>query len=395
MTPDILAVLQSLETGQNGDLFVLNQSLEKLDSATQGAIRAAAIPHWFDADFLSAILAEDNDAPRTRMDTLIGLSFVEAFPDGGYNIHDLSRKNLLKYIWETDRASFVAMSRKAWMFCGQRVREGMVWQIELIYHCLTADPQEGIKLLAAQAQRWKNEHFDDWVELLARTALEVAEGGRVSGEIANKLESIHAGLGLVYGQKEARLPDESGIVSRFLAGDKEAVETVNKYIERAAWPYQRRLSRQWDDVLQDVRLEVMRLLAQGKFRGESSLRTYLWRVVSHKCLDYVRSHRRWDLPDLETDIDDLKSPVGRYINQESENARLESRDLLSRVLGRVPEDCRSIWRLMVLGLSYREMSAKMGISEGTLRVRVLRCREKAMLLRRELSGGGGADEKGS
>jgi DNA-directed RNA polymerase specialized sigma24 family protein len=37
------------------------------------------------------------------------------------------------------------------------------------------------------------------------------------------------------------------------------------------------------------------------------------------------------------------------------------------------------------GLSYREMSERLGVAEGTLRVRVLRCREKAVAVRAELA----------
>src|SRR5262245_23118024 len=67
--------------------------------------------------------------------------------------------------------------------------------------------------------------------------------------------------------------DDREMVACFLRGETEAVGTVNGWISRAAWPYQRRLADRWDDVLQDVRLEVTRLLTEGKFRGESSLRT--------------------------------------------------------------------------------------------------------------------------
>ena len=42
--------------------------------------------------------------------------------------------------------------------------------------------------------------------------------------------------------------------------------------------------------------------------------------------------------------------------------------------------------MIVAGLSYKEMSLRMTVAEGTLRVRVLRCREKAVAARRELLG---------
>jgi DNA-directed RNA polymerase specialized sigma24 family protein len=42
--------------------------------------------------------------------------------------------------------------------------------------------------------------------------------------------------------------------------------------------------------------------------------------------------------------------------------------------------------MVLAGLSYREMSDRTGVAEGTLRVRVLRCRKRAIELRAELLG---------
>jgi RNA polymerase sigma-70 factor, ECF subfamily len=179
--------------------------------------------------------------------------------------------------------------------------------------------------------------------------------------------------------------EDQDMVARFLRGELDAVGTVDGWISRAAWPYQRRLADRWDDVLQDVRLEVTRLLGQGKFRGESSLRTYLWRVVSHTCLDQIRSQSKWQW----TDLDAVDQGNGPTVPPPSLAATREDKDLLLRVLDRVPQECREMWRMIVAGLSYREMSLRMSVAEGTLRVRVLRCREKAVALRQELLGGGG------
>ena len=175
--------------------------------------------------------------------------------------------------------------------------------------------------------------------------------------------------------------EDREMVSRFLRGEAAAIGVVDGWISRAAWPYQRRLADRWDDVLQEVRLEVTRLLGQGKFRGESSLRTYLWRVVSHTCLDQLRIQKKWKWADLEeVDLRSEPDPVP------SGPARQEDKDLLLRVLERVPSDCREMWRMIVAGLSYKEMSQRLGVAEGTLRVRVLRCRERAVATRRELLG---------
>lgn len=173
--------------------------------------------------------------------------------------------------------------------------------------------------------------------------------------------------------------DDQDMVARFLRGDRDAIGTVDGWISRAAWPYQRRLANRWDDVLQDVRLEITRLLSQGKFRGESSLRTYLWRVINHTCLDQIRSDskRQW------TDLEELEKGTGGPLPDPAP-ARQEDRDLLWRVLERMSRECREMWRMILAGLSYRDMSVRLGVAEGTLRVRALRCREKAIALRSEL-----------
>src|SRR3954465_11454817 len=125
--------------------------------------------------------------------------------------------------------------------------------------------------------------------------------------------------------------NDQEMVTRYLKGESEAVGTVDGWISRAAWPYQRRLADRWDDVLQDVRLEVTRLLGSGKFRGESSLRTYLWRVVSHTCLDQLRAQSKWKWPAGES-RDRGEEPVSTTAIP----SRQEDKDLLLRVLDRVP-----------------------------------------------------------
>jgi RNA polymerase sigma-70 factor, ECF subfamily len=184
--------------------------------------------------------------------------------------------------------------------------------------------------------------------------------------------------------------EEAEVVARFLRGDSQAVGTVDGWIARAAYPYQRRLSSRWDDVLQDIRMEVTRLLQEGKFRGESSFKTYLWRVVSHTCLDQIRSQERvrWTELGDDPETDDARPGVASW-TANGTAARSEVKDLLLRVLEQVPRDCRELWRMIHAGLSYREMSDRLGVAEGTLRVRVLRCREKAVAARADLLGPAG------
>jgi RNA polymerase sigma-70 factor, ECF subfamily len=187
--------------------------------------------------------------------------------------------------------------------------------------------------------------------------------------------------------------EDAEVVARYLEGEPRAVGAVDAWISRAAHPYQRRLASRWDDVLQEIRLEVTRLLQQGKFRGESSFKTYLWRVVSHTCLDQIRAEGRVQWADLDPEAGDGESEGAGAPAFASAGlgvaGQAEVKDLLLRVLERTPSECRELWRMIHAGLSYREMSERLAVAEGTLRVRVLRCREKAVLARGELLGGAG------
>ncbi len=173
--------------------------------------------------------------------------------------------------------------------------------------------------------------------------------------------------------------NDSDLIQRFLEGDEETIRTVDSWISQAAWCYRQRLSQDWDDLFQEIRLELTRLLSQQKFRGDSSLKTYLWRVVNHTCIDRVRALSRWRWEALD-DLDHR----GVLVQRAQQGERKEFRDLMLRVVAEGSEDCRKLWRLVLQGYSYREMSQSLGIAEATLRVRVLRCRKKAVETRDQL-----------
>lgn len=172
------------------------------------------------------------------------------------------------------------------------------------------------------------------------------------------------------------------LIARFLQEEPAAVRIVDQWIARFASPYRRRLGTGWEDALQDIRLELIRLLRAGQFRGESSLSTYLWRVINHFCIGRIRAEVRWQWSAVD-DIaallpDKRKSPLDALLRQESDQALL-------RVFEEAPEECRKLWRMLLEGRSYQEMSGTLGVAEGTLRVRMLRCRQKAVASREALT----------
>ncbi|NJL28246.1 MAG: sigma-70 family RNA polymerase sigma factor [Thermoanaerobaculia bacterium] len=185
------------------------------------------------------------------------------------------------------------------------------------------------------------------------------------------------------------LHSDAELIRSFLAGEAAAIATLDTWIESAAWSYRLRLGHDWDDLLQDVRLELTRLLTAGRFRGESQLKTYIWRVVNHACLDRLRAQLRRRWVDLDGVVESLENE-GLLAAPSASDPTM--RDLAQRVLARASAECRRLWMMVVAGLSYAEMSERLEVAEGTLRVRVLRCRKKAVEIRSELDGQGAIEE---
>lgn len=177
-------------------------------------------------------------------------------------------------------------------------------------------------------------------------------------------------------------PEDADVAARFLAGEAAALETMERLLRAAARPYRDRLREQWDDLLQDLRAELTGLLRRREFRHESGLRTYLWRVVNNTCIERLRlmSRRRETATEFLEPADGSPSPLARVL-------RAESGQRLAAVLARTPVECRRLWGMILEGLNYAEMSRRLGARPGALRVRVLRCRRRAVALLQEAATG--------
>lgn len=176
------------------------------------------------------------------------------------------------------------------------------------------------------------------------------------------------------GGGEARAEDDA-IVAGYLRGDAAAVASVDGWIAAAASPFRRRLGADWPDLQQDARIEILRLLRASSWRGESRLRTYVWRVVGHTCLDALRRQRRRPAGGPEEPGVEIPSPAPSPLD------RLLAQDagrLLLAALRSLPDECRALWTGILRGASYGELSRELGVAEGALRVRAHRCRKRAL-----------------
>ncbi|MCL4812870.1 MAG: sigma-70 family RNA polymerase sigma factor [Vicinamibacteraceae bacterium] len=182
-------------------------------------------------------------------------------------------------------------------------------------------------------------------------------------------------------RSEEAARSEAGLLTRLRAGDMGAFEALHR--EQAPRLFAlacRMLGDEADaeDALQEVFLLAHRKLAG--FKGESSIGTWLYRLMVNWCLDRLRSrgHRN----DLRTDgleaeeLADLAAPpAGRFTVD-----RLD----LERAIRQLADGCRTVFVLHdVEGFGHAEIAATLGISEGTSKSQLHKARYR---LRRLLVG---------
>ena len=168
-------------------------------------------------------------------------------------------------------------------------------------------------------------------------------------------------------------------------GELDAFEALTTRYEQRVYGLAMRMLRQEqdaEDVTQQTFLSVLENL-EG-FRGESSFYTWVLRIASHAALKIIRKRKGLSTVSLEEATepsDTLDSiPHPEFIADWRQSPELlvernEVRRLLDDALTRLDERHRLVFLLRdVEGLSVRETAEALDLSEGNVKVRLLRAR---------------------
>lgn len=182
------------------------------------------------------------------------------------------------------------------------------------------------------------------------------------------------------------MADDAELIALLLGGDEGAIASVRGWVVAAVGRYRGRLGAETEDLEQEVLLDLMEALGGGRFRRQSRLETYVHSFARFKCVDRLRALGRRDMVEIDDEALELDAP-----SPLEELAQRESAALAERVVAALPTQCRELWEMIADGLSYRQMSEATGTSEGAIRVRVHRCRQRAIEIRLQLLAGKGGE----
>jgi RNA polymerase sigma-70 factor (ECF subfamily) len=176
---------------------------------------------------------------------------------------------------------------------------------------------------------------------------------------------------------------DADIVQHILAGDHDAFETLMRRYNRVLYRTARSILKndaEAEDVLQDAYLLAFR--GMSKFRGESSLSTWLTRIVINEAIARSRKDARraeiielGSAPQSDNEVAEMHMREATIEAPEQAALRAEARRLLEKKIDGLPDAFRTVFMLRALEeMTVEETAACLNIPEATVRTRYFRAK---------------------
>ena len=176
--------------------------------------------------------------------------------------------------------------------------------------------------------------------------------------------------------------EEMRIIAKVLDGDTNAFEALvvdqKKVVFNLAL---RMLGNEEDayDISQDAFLKAYTNLSS--FRGDCKFSSWLYKLTTNLCLDFIRKRNRHKVVPLVYEDDDgdsefMEIPDESY-SPESLTEQKQLRESVRNGLNQLPPQQREILVLREIGgLRYDEIGRQLDLEEGTVKSRIFRARKK-------------------
>ncbi|MXV15268.1 RNA polymerase sigma factor [Hufsiella ginkgonis] len=121
-----------------------------------------------------------------------------------------------------------------------------------------------------------------------------------------------------------------------------------------------------NDLMQETFMKVWQNL--DKFRNQAMISTWIYRIAVNTCLSYLRVEKRQPKDELTDNIIETR---GEELSEKNEQVAL-----LYKCISKLEENERIIITLVLDEVPYPEIAEVSGISEGNLRVKIHRIKQK-------------------
>jgi RNA polymerase sigma-70 factor (ECF subfamily) len=192
------------------------------------------------------------------------------------------------------------------------------------------------------------------------------------------------------------IADEPQLVARLRAGEESAFEQLVRSTSGRLLAAARRLLRNEEDARDAVQNAFVRAFQSlSRFRQESSISTWLHRIVINEALMRLRSRAKSDepsiddlLPSFKEDGHQTRDTVDWSETADKALERAETAELVRRKIDELPEIYRTVLLMHdIEEMSHAEIAESLGVSINVAKVRLHRARQALRtLLEREFGG---------
>ena len=174
---------------------------------------------------------------------------------------------------------------------------------------------------------------------------------------------------------------ENGVIRSVLDGNINDFEQLVTAYEKNVYNLALRMVGDPDDaadITQETFIKAYRAL--GSFRGDSKFSSWVYRIASNVCLDFLRSRSRRAQVPLSFENEDAEGEIELPdMSQNPEKVLMKklSMEAVRRGMEKLPPKQRQILVLRELcGLSYAELAQTLSVEEGTVKSRIFRARKR-------------------
>lgn len=175
--------------------------------------------------------------------------------------------------------------------------------------------------------------------------------------------------------------NDEELVKRIISGDVDAFEEIIQKYEKKIFGLiynMLKCENDIEDIAQEVFLKVYRNL--DKFKGDSSLYTWIYRIATNTCLDYLKKRREVVYIDEKIKTDDGEVDFQLQSSEKQQDELYEDKELkekLEKCIDKLPPKQKAMIILRdVKGLSYEEISKILDLKLGTVKSQINRARLK-------------------
>ena len=176
-------------------------------------------------------------------------------------------------------------------------------------------------------------------------------------------------------------PSDQDIIGGFLAGGKTEYAILAQWINELTHMklHIKRVSP--DEIVSDTMYKLLNNFRSDSFQLTEKLKPYVQAVAGYTIIDHVRFWRRYtDLPESE----DFDPPDPSSVEHDVEAK--DEQSIAERIFRLMSEECRKLWHLrFVEDRDYKELGARLGISEGNVKIRFHRCKKQAIAIREKIT----------